>query len=200
MIRLGWTRTAKRDLARALRIIDSPTAYRIMRPGFEAANFTPDPLRPGIAIMSRGPIEPAGADLVMIRGDRGSTSNIGRHTVNIGQIVTIRDASGNTLPAIVVGKSTAKVPGKDGGSATSQPCASVRVFAKDSGALPYIANVPVYDTIEEASADDAGRWSAYSIFASPENESADLSIPDVAPPAVEVAPPVVEPPVTFDEE
>lgn len=122
--------------------------------------------------------------------------------MNIAQIVTIVDTAGNTLPAIVVGKSNARVPAnaQTGAEAHVQPCASVRVFPKSGGELPYITNVPVYDTIEEATAPNAGKFSAYAIYASPANESADLSIPDVDPEPVAPPAPVVEQPVTFDEE
>lgn len=119
--------------------------------------------------------------------------------MNIGQIATIIDTAGNQLPAIVVGKSTANVPANQttGAAAHSQDCASVRVFTKGPGELPYIANVPVYDTLDEATATNAGKWSAYSIYASPDNESADLGIPTSTPVAVAPPAPVVEQPVTF---
>ena len=122
--------------------------------------------------------------------------------MNIGQIVTIVDQAGNTLPAIVVGKSSARVPADErtGAAAHVQACASVRAFTKAAGELPYISNVPVYDTLAEATADGAGKFSAYTIYASPDNESADLSIPDVAAEPVAPAPAVVAEPVTFSEE
>lgn len=41
---------ARRNFRRALSILDNPTAYRVMRPGWENVNFTPDPTRPGVAL------------------------------------------------------------------------------------------------------------------------------------------------------
>lgn len=66
------SRRIRRNAERAMAIINNPTAYRIMRPGWENVNFITDPTRPGLAIAYNGPTEPSGADLVMIELDRGS--------------------------------------------------------------------------------------------------------------------------------
>lgn len=64
-------RSRRRNMARAMQLINSPTAHRVMRDGWENMNFIPDPTRPGVAIAYRGPTEPSGDDLVMIRSNRG---------------------------------------------------------------------------------------------------------------------------------
>ena len=66
-------RSRRRNAVRALAVVNNPTAYRIMRPGWEDMNYMPDPIRPGLAIAYRTRGEPAAADLVMIRDNRGST-------------------------------------------------------------------------------------------------------------------------------
>lgn len=126
--------------------------------------------------------------------------------MNIGQTVTVlRPSTTAGQPAIaevafVVKKGTANVPDANGGAPVKQPYVNLRVLPARGGELPYLERVPAFDTEDDARAEGAGRWSAYTCFADPTNESADLGIPDTEPEPAPPAAPVVVPEPTFEDD